>query len=92
MDGNGKADFMKTLPATVFTDGVTELQIKAYDYQVRLADYHTFTGSVVVDDPENTHKVVVNLLPNFGWIEVSGVPSGKTQIPRGSKMLLSKFL
>ena len=43
-----------------------------YDYQVRLADYHTYTGSVVVDDPENTHKVVVNLLPNFGWIEVSG--------------------
>lgn len=43
-----------------------------YDYQVRLADYHTFAGSVVVDDPENTHKVVVNLLPNFGWIEVSG--------------------
>lgn len=43
-----------------------------YDYQVRLADYHTFTGSVVVDDPYNTHKVVVNLLPNFGWIEVSG--------------------
>lgn len=43
-----------------------------YDYQVRLADYHTFTGSVVVDDPDNTHKVVVNLLPNFGWIEVSG--------------------
>ena len=43
-----------------------------YDYQVRLADYHTFTGSVVVDDPDNTHKVVVNLMPNFGWIEVSG--------------------
>lgn len=43
-----------------------------YDYQVRLADYHTYTGSVVVDDPDNTHKVVVNLMPNFGWIEVSG--------------------
>ena len=38
VDGNGKADFMKTLPATVFTDGVTELQIKAYDYQVRLEE------------------------------------------------------
>ena len=37
-DANGKADFMKTLPATVFADGVTELQIKAYDYQVRLEE------------------------------------------------------
>ncbi|MBO4481808.1 MAG: PEGA domain-containing protein, partial [Bacteroidales bacterium] len=43
-----------------------------YDYQVSLANYHTYTGFVVVDDPENTHKVEVNLLPNFGWIEVSG--------------------
>ncbi len=43
-----------------------------YSYQVSLANYHTFTGSVVVDDPENPHKVEVNLLPNFGWIEISG--------------------
>ena len=42
-----------------------------YDYQVSLANYHTYTGFVVVDDPENTHRVEVNLLPNFGWIEVS---------------------
>lgn len=43
-----------------------------YSYQVSLANYHTYTGSVVVDDPENPHKVEVNLLPNFGWIEISG--------------------
>ncbi len=43
-----------------------------YDYQVSLANYHTYTGFVIVDDPENMHKVMVNLLPNFGWIEVSG--------------------
>ena len=43
-----------------------------YDYQVRLENYHTYSGSVVVADPDNTHKVVVNLSPNFGWIEIKG--------------------
>ena len=43
-----------------------------YEYHVRLANYHTHTGTVVVNDPDNTHKVEVQLQPNFGWIEVSG--------------------
>ncbi|MBO4421790.1 MAG: hypothetical protein J5783_08180 [Lachnospiraceae bacterium] len=48
-DANGKSDFMKTLPAIVFTDGLTELQIKAYDHQVRLDE-----GTYLID----AYKVV----------------------------------
>ena len=43
-----------------------------YNYQVRLENYHTYSGTVMVDDPDNMHKEVVNLSPNFGWIEVKG--------------------
>ena len=43
-----------------------------YTWRVQAPDYHPEAGKIVVNDPNNTQKVLVNLLPNFGWIEVSG--------------------
>ena len=43
-----------------------------YSYRVQAPNYHTNTGSVVVDDPDNTKVVTVTLHPNVGWIEVGG--------------------
>ncbi len=44
----------------------------SYSYRVQSPDYHADAGVVVVNDPENTVFVSVTLLPNFGWISVSG--------------------
>ena len=43
-----------------------------YSYRVQALNYHPDAGKVTVNDPDNTQKVVVTLLPNFGWIEVRG--------------------
>lgn len=43
-----------------------------YTWRVQAPDYHPDAGSITVNDPNNTQKVVVNLQPKFGWIEVSG--------------------
>ena len=43
-----------------------------YTWRVQAPDYHPQAGKIVVNDPNNTQKVPVNLLPNFGWIEVTG--------------------
>lgn len=43
-----------------------------YSWRVQAPDYHPDAGKIVVNDPNNTQKVVVNLQPKFGWIEVSG--------------------
>lgn len=43
-----------------------------YTYRVQALNYHAEAGKVTVNDPDNTQKVVVNLKPNFGWIEVAG--------------------
>ena len=44
----------------------------SYSYRVQAPNYHTDAGVVNVNDPVNTHVVTINLLPNFGFIEVSG--------------------
>ena len=44
----------------------------SYEYTIRAPKYHTYTGSVVVNDPVNKHIVSVDLLPAYGWIAVSG--------------------
>lgn len=43
-----------------------------YTYRVQAPNYHADAGTVTVDDPNNTTQVTINLLPNFGWIEVPG--------------------
>ena len=43
-----------------------------YTYRVQAPNYHPDAGRVVVNDPNNTQKVIVALRPNFGWIEVVG--------------------
>ena len=43
-----------------------------YEYTVRAPKYHTYTGSVVVNDLLNKHIVSVNLLPAYGWLEIAG--------------------
>ena len=48
-----------------------------YTYRVQAPNYHPDAGRVVVNDPNNTQKVIVALRPNFGWIEVAG--SGNLQ-------------
>ena len=45
-----------------------------YSYRVQANNYHPDAGRVTVNDPDNTTQVTVNLLPNFGWIEVGGGP------------------
>ena len=41
-----------------------------YEYTVRAPKYHTFSGSVIVNDLINKHIVNVNLMPAYGWIEI----------------------
>ena len=36
-----------------------------YTYRVQAPNYHTEVGKVTVDDPENTHRVIVNLKSDF---------------------------
>lgn len=43
-----------------------------YSYRVYAKNYHTDAGNVTVNDYDQTHKVTVELKPNFGWIEVKG--------------------
>ena len=43
-----------------------------YNYRVQAPNYHIDAGKTVVDDPDNAKVVTINLLPNFGWIEVPG--------------------
>lgn len=43
-----------------------------YSYRILAQNYHPVSGNVRVNDPENTHKIKVDLKPNFGWIEVAG--------------------
>lgn len=43
-----------------------------YTYRVQAPNYYPEAGNVTVNDPENTHRLEVTLLPNFGWIEVPG--------------------
>ncbi len=43
-----------------------------YTYRVQAPNYHPDAGKVTVNDPDNTAKVTINLMPNFGWIEVPG--------------------
>lgn len=41
-----------------------------YEYTVRAPKYHTFSGSVIVNDLINKHIVNVDLMPAYGWIEI----------------------
>ena len=43
-----------------------------YTYRVQAPNYHPDAGKVTVDDPDNTKVVPVSLVPNFGYVEVSG--------------------
>lgn len=43
-----------------------------YTWRVQAPDYHPDAGKITVNDPNNTQIVSVDLLPNFGWIEISG--------------------
>ena len=43
-----------------------------YTYRVQASNYYPDVGNVVVNDPDNTKLVTVDLKPNFGWIEVKG--------------------
>ena len=41
-----------------------------HTYRVQSKNYHDDEGQIIVDDPNNTVTVTINLRPNFGWIEV----------------------
>ena len=41
-----------------------------YSYSVQASNYHTSTGTVTVNDPNNRTEVVVNLKPAFGSIRI----------------------
>lgn len=43
-----------------------------YTYSVQAPLYHTQSGSVTVNDPQNKHRVEVALQPAYGFIEVPG--------------------
>ncbi len=43
-----------------------------YSYRVQAPNYHPDAGKVTVNDPHNTVQKTISLMPNFGWIEVSG--------------------
>jgi len=66
----------------VSDDGVSQKYLKfgKYSYIVQAADYHSQQGTVSVDDPEQKHKLVIELSPAFGYLTVpsSGTLSGAT--------------
>lgn len=39
-------------------------------YRVFAPDYHTVEGEVELNDPVNTHVVKVDLMPQFGWLQI----------------------
>ena len=39
-------------------------------YRVFAPDYHTVEGEVELNDPVNTHVVKVELMPQFGWLQI----------------------
>lgn len=51
----------------VATDGSATnfVDFGTYNYSVQAPNYHTEVGKVTVNDPENAHKVPVNLKPDF---------------------------
>ena len=59
---------------TVSAEGTAKKLVKfgTYTYRVQALNYHADAGSVTVDDPNDSKMVSVTLLPNYGWIEVSG--------------------
>lgn len=59
---------------TVSSSGVASkfVNFGTYSYRVQASNYHPDAGKVTVNDPDNTVQVTINLLPNFGWIEVPG--------------------
>lgn len=61
-------------PWEVGSDGTAMkfVNFGTYTWRVQAPDYHPEAGKVTVNDPNNTQIVPVDLLPNFGWIEVSG--------------------
>ena len=61
-------------PWEVGSDGTAMkfVNFGTYTYRVQAPDYHPDAGRIVVNDPNNTKIVPVDLVPMFGWIEVSG--------------------
>ena len=43
-----------------------------YTYRVQAPNYHPDAGKVVLDNSKEAKTIIVNLKPNFGWIEVAG--------------------
>ena len=58
----------------VVNSGAANKRVKfgTYSYTVSAKDFHTYSGSVTVNDMKNKSMVKVDLKPAHGWINVSG--------------------
>ena len=58
----------------VVNSGAASKRVKfgTYSYTVSAKDFHTYSGSVTVNDMKNKSMVKVDLKPAHGWINVSG--------------------
>ncbi len=52
--------------------GYRRMRFGTYSYTVELADYHSLTGVVTLNDADKAYEEHIRLRPAFGWIEVSG--------------------
>ena len=70
------------------TDGAAQKLVPfgTYEYKVECADYHTKTGTLRVDDPDNTVMLSVGLKANYGWIDVEGSSA------EGASVYIDKYL
>ena len=55
-------------------DGVASNRVdfKLHEYRIEATDYHPETGTILVDDRENTVKKTVDLKPAFGYLKIEG--------------------
>lgn len=65
---NGKYEIIET------DNGVAQkyLDFGKYNYRVSMRNYHTESGKVTINDPNNKVDLPVELKPAYGWIEIKG--------------------
>ena len=73
----------------VVNSGSASKRVKfgTYSYTVSAKDYHTYSGSVTVNDMKNKAMVKVDLKPAHGWINITGASADGSYVYIADEMI-----
>ena len=73
----------------VVNSGSASKRVKfgTYSYTVSAKDYHTYSGSVTVNDMKNKSMVKVDLKPAHGWINITGASADGSYVYIADEMI-----